>query len=114
MYGKIYCMLNSSTPLTKGMGMELFRVARKMLLERKSREGFLSEEMGGVVTTTFRENSVGQISGVVFSAEVESNGGRGQVVYLVNPTDVVEDTDGFQWVSLKDYLRQAQEAASMN
>lgn len=114
MYGRIYCMLNSSIPLTKGMSVELFQVARKMLKERSGREGFLTAEMGGVVTTSFKESAVGQISGVVFFAEIESDSGRGRVVYLVNPTDVIDEKEGLEWINLKEYLRQVHTKTTLN
>ncbi|MES3004786.1 MAG: hypothetical protein V4690_01585 [Patescibacteria group bacterium] len=99
--------------MTPEMRKKLFMTAREMLVAREYRKGFLTEESAGVVVTSFKEGMLGQITGVAFSAEVESDKGRGTVTYLVNPKEI-GNMDDAQWISLQDYIRESQRMASVN
>ncbi len=76
--------MHQSVALHNHMRFLLLKVARQMVVEEQGREPFLSEDFAGVLTTNFKMQVMGGVSGVQFDAEVESPLGKGHVRFLVN------------------------------
>ena len=71
----------------------LFRVAHSMIREGKTKQKVFSDEMDGLVTTSFKETTLGSIYGIEFHAEVVTEHGEGRVKFLVRPEDSKNVTD---------------------
>jgi len=86
--------MTASVTLTSEMSESLFQSACTMLRDGLKKRGFLEEAIAGLITTELKEKTFGQISGIEFFAEVETELGRGQVKFLVNPKDAENRNKG--------------------
>ncbi len=108
MRNKIHCMLTSSVALDSHRADVLFDTACLMIRDSVSRKLVRSEEIMGIITTSFIERTVGSIVGVEFNADVETELGSGKVRFLVRPSDVSKRNE-LVWVpafTIEDILDQ--------
>jgi hypothetical protein len=96
--------MTASVSLTNEMSESLFQSACTMLRDGLKKRGFLEETIAGLISTELKEKTFGQISGVEFFAEVETDLGRGQVKFLVNPKDAENRNKG-TWHSFNEVNR---------
>lgn len=99
MRDKIHCLMTSSVFLSSNMRNVLFDVACEMMGSNAGRKRFADGDFEGVVTTSFESKILSGISGVEFTAEVETELGKGKVKFLVRPADV-KTRNELEWFPL--------------
>ncbi len=92
----IYCLMTSGTPLTKIMRDHLFTVAREMVANGTSKRAFRTDDFEGAVYTKGESANMGCISGVYFTAVIESAQISTKTKFIV-PTGELEDLDKAKW-----------------
>ena len=111
MYRNIFCVMFGGVALTDEVRNFLLRTSIIMAKE-DSRVCEVKEEMlEGVVRTEFKRGFMGYLSGIIFSAEVESDQGNTKVDYIVRDADLAsinpDEFDGL-WMNFNPAMvRQA-------
>lgn len=80
------CLVVSGIRLSDEARVDLNEAARAMFRTSRNTQRLRSPHAEGRITTDFWFYGVGSICGVLFSAEVESEAGKGIVKYLFQPT----------------------------
>ncbi len=88
MRNNIYCLMTSSVSLTSRMADVLFDTACRMIKDDSRKKRFRDDGFEGMITTSFQVRAFSGIAGTEFSAEVESELGKGKVKFLVREADV--------------------------
>ncbi len=91
---QIHCLMTSSVRMSEKKADMLFEMACLMLRDRLENKYILDEEMAGKITTKFDKHCLGSIEGTKFTAEIETDLGRGMVTYLVRDADVESRSKG--------------------
>lgn len=97
---QIYCLMAGGAHLTDVMRTSLFRAARSLFQEQKQEARIRTDDLEGVVKTKFKTTGLGDISGVLFHAELDSAVGRATVDYFVRARDMEgSDPEDLTWRS---------------
>lgn len=94
----IHCLMVSGVSLTPLMAQILFDAVCLMLREGRGAKRIKDPEIEGEVRTEFEEGLLGTISGVRFTAIVETEMGKGRVNYLARPIDAAS-RNKYEWAS---------------
>ena len=108
MRNRIHCLVTSSVNLNEKMVGVLFDAACLMLRDSSTAKKFKDSRFEGKIRTSFAERTLGTISGTEFSAEIESELGKGHVKFLVRPIDA-QFRNELEWVpafSMSDLLEK--------
>lgn len=89
--------------LNDAMRTQLFLMACEMALNGRYRRTFKRSDMEGYVTTDYKEGRIASLTGVFFTAKVETELGSGEIEFLVRPADVSAYTE-------KDFVWQTERA----
>ncbi len=85
---QIICIMVSGFSLTVAMRDQLVFRAVEMYKMNKSKQIIKADDFEGMVQTDFRHVALGGVSGINFSAEIESTRGKIFVRYLVRVNDL--------------------------
>lgn len=85
---KIYCLMQTQVVLTNTMSDELYETACLMYARGESRAHIVMEDMEGVVNTSGEKTALVWITGVKFTAEVETELGKGMVSFIIRTHDL--------------------------
>ena len=111
------CLMVQRVSLTDSTRNTLLLAAIEMLRRRgekgAGRRRVKTDDIEGLISTRFRPAFLGSISGIEFSADVETDLGKGKVRFLVDPgfcgLDVEEVMD-VRWQDVTDRFRKATSA----
>lgn len=95
----IYCLMTSGLPLTGAMRDYLLVVARQMATSGDQKRAFRTDDFEGAIYTKGQSATIGTVSGVHFTAVIESNQITTRVSYIV-PRGELPEMDELEWVSL--------------
>lgn len=111
MSGNIYCMMFAGRPLSTPVRDALLCTAREMVKNGRDRQWFRLDDGEGLILLAGHGN-VGGISGVLFSAEVETNEGKTAASYIVRRSDLDDDEEGVwdPWVNIAEEQRRRERA----
>ncbi len=85
---KIYCMMQTQVVLTDEMSDALYETACSMYRNDQRRAPVVTWDMEGQVRTTGEKAALIWITGVLFTAEVETDLGKGKVSFIVRTDDL--------------------------
>ncbi|HVV15047.1 MAG TPA: hypothetical protein VHD55_01440 [Candidatus Paceibacterota bacterium] len=89
------------TGITNSMSSLLYRTAMQMVQEKKSSKKFKGGDCQGVLSTEWKYAGMGTISGLQFSAKVESAAGTTEVTFIIRSLDLDEPDDD-SWEAVPD------------
>jgi hypothetical protein len=99
------------------MNDRLLLTAVGMLRTNSKRQRFAAAGIEGTVRTAFQFACLGNFTGIIFSANVETELGQGQVDYLVDPVSVALEEEEIirdsMWEDVTENFKRA-EAAQWN
>lgn len=103
-----YCLMVAGQPLSTPVRRILFRTAREMARSGQTRKHVRADDVEGVVSTAFRHESFAAISGIAFSAEIETSQGKTTAKYIVRVADLDADEEGewSPWVNMYEEERR--------
>ncbi len=94
---QVYCMMVSSIVFSDEIGNYLFQQSCAMLKSGDSQRSIKTPGMEGILTTKGERRALGGISGTEFVAEVDTELGRGKVVFLVRDADMAMKDMVWEW-----------------
>lgn len=103
---RIYCLMQTQVVLTDEMSDALYDTACDMYRNDERRAPVMTEDMEGQVRTSFEKAALIWISGLKFTAEVETDLGKGKVTFIVR-TDDFPTRDRFLGVRITDDITHA-------
>ncbi len=95
----IYCLMAAGAPLTDAIRTHLFTVAREMVAKGRTKQKFRNDDCEGCVYTNGEWASMATISGVYFTAVVETGQVNTKVKFIV-PSGELADLDQAKWYDL--------------
>jgi hypothetical protein len=98
---EFYCMMQSQVVLTEEMANVLFDTAAAMYKNDNRKATVKTEGMEGQVMTTFNKAALLWICGILFTAEVETDLGKGKISFIVRMNDLPENYK-FDWIRVAD------------
>jgi hypothetical protein len=98
---KIYCLMQTQVVLTDEMSDALYDTACEMYRNDERRAPVMTWDMEGQVRTSYERTTLVWITGVMFTAEVETDLGKGKVTFIVR-TDDMPSRDKFFGVRITD------------
>ncbi len=105
MLNGIICLMAARVSLNSIDRDTLYQKACTMFAESRNKEKVKTETMEGVIKSDFSSMAtLGAFSGVRFVAEVETNLGKGRVVFLVQDFDLKAARDGLDWSPVAEGL----------
>jgi hypothetical protein len=87
MRDNVYCLMVVQVGLTDFMADVLFDTACAMMRSGSRQKRINEDYIEGKITTEFKEQSLGSVSGTEFNADVETELGKGKVKFLVREAD---------------------------
>lgn len=87
---EFFCLMVHGPGLTSDIRRFLLKASQEMFRKRKQRQDIKTDEFEGWVETDFKHAALGWFSGIVFSAEIESDKGRTWTRYIVNTRNLEE------------------------
>jgi hypothetical protein len=96
----------TSGRLTDLARTQLFKIAIRMVKQKKKKGKLYHKEAAGEVKTSFDTAVIGTLAGYLFEAEVDTPHGNAKVKYLVRQNDIedLDEEDDFvdwKWVPTK-------------
>lgn len=98
---RIYCLMQTQVVLTDEMSDALYDTACEMYKNDERRAPVMTEDMEGQVRTSFDKAALVWISGMKFTADIETDLGKGKVTFIVR-TDDIPSRDRFLGVRIID------------
>lgn len=95
----IYCLIVSGVPLTEAMRNCLFAAAREMVARGWTKRTLKHDDFEGAIYTRGESASMGSISGIHFTAVIESERVSTRTSFIV-PTGELVDLDQAKWYDL--------------
>lgn len=108
MNNPFYCVMIPRGRLTVSLCNKLFQAARTAVLEKREEINLDDPYCWGVVRTEMKNATLGGVTGILFSAKIESETGVVEVTYIIRRKDL-EKTEDLVWV-----LSSARSSSSSN
>lgn len=104
MEGKIYCLVVDGNLVDDDIRDMLLATAYQMAIGHQKKQRVKAEGCEGIVRTKFQRQSLVDIHGLVFMAELDTEKGRLAITYILRDQDLraLEEMEEGAWLSLEE------------
>lgn len=105
MQNRLHCLMFSGAPLDDGLRTALYMTARDMIRGGLEYAHFVDENGQGGVSTKNKHHTVGGMSGILFSADIDWKDHSTKCTFLVRPQNMLDDVElmdeNFKWFGMR-------------